>query len=294
MAVGTGWYGPPMRQLLPDLLEDVDVDALYAGDAREGPVDRPWVMSNMISSIDGAAAIDGASGALGGPGDKAVFSALRSVADVVLAAAGTVRAEHYRPPQTTAAQQAGRVARGQQPFPRIAVVSGRLDLDYTAPLFAPDSPSRPIVITGTRPSPEQLGRASEVAEVIVAGADRVDLGEALRRLGALGARVVLCEGGPSLIGQLVADDLVDESCLTISPLLVGGDADPHRARRDGRPVPADAPGPGAGRRRHADAAVPARLNRRDRRGEPQWRLGSVSLVSRRSSRWKSAASSKSL
>lgn len=213
-----------MRQLLPDLLEEPDVDALYAADDRPAPVDRPWVVSNMISSIDGAAALDGVSGGLGGPGDKAVFSALRSVADVVLAAAGTVRAEHYRPPRTTEAQQAQRVARGQQRFPRIAVVSGRLDLDYTTSLFGPDAPDRPIVITGTRPSPEQLAQASEVAEVIVAGADRVDLGAALRVLHARGARVVLCEGGPSLNGQLVAEDLIDESCVTVSPLLAGGDA----------------------------------------------------------------------
>jgi hypothetical protein len=106
MGAGAGCYGRPMRQLLPDLLEDPDIDELFAGDEREPPVDRPWVMSNMISSIDGAAALDGVSGGLGGPGDKAVFSALRSVADVVLAAAGTVRAERYRPPQTTTTQQA--------------------------------------------------------------------------------------------------------------------------------------------------------------------------------------------
>jgi len=221
---GAGCYRRPMRQLLPDLLEDPDVDALYAADDRPVPVDRPWVMSNMISSVDGAAALDGVSGGLGGPGDKVVFSALRSVADVVVAAAGTVRAERYGPPRTTPAQQARRVARGQRPFPRIAVVSGSLDLDYTSALFGPDAPERPIVITGTRPSPEQLGRASEVAEVIVAGADRVDLGAALRSLHERGAGVVLCEGGPSLNGQLVADDLIDESCVTLSPLLAGGDA----------------------------------------------------------------------
>ncbi len=80
------------------------------------------------------------------------------------------------------------------------------------------------MITGTRPSPEQLGQASEAAEMIVAGTDRVDLGTALRGLWERGARVVLCEGGPSLNGQLVADDLIDESCVTMSPLLAGGDA----------------------------------------------------------------------
>jgi riboflavin biosynthesis pyrimidine reductase len=223
-AARPGWYRRPVRQLLPDLLEDPDVDELYAGDERVGPVDRPWVMSNMIASIDGASALDGLSAGLGGPGDKAVFSALRSVADIVLVAAGTVRAERYRAPRTTPAQQARRRARGQPSHPRIAVVTGRLDLDLGSALFAPDSPSRPIVITGSRPSPEQLARASEVAEVIVAGGEQVDLGAALHRLRSLGAEVVLCEGGPTLIGQLVDQDLIDESCLTVSPMLVGGDA----------------------------------------------------------------------
>jgi riboflavin biosynthesis pyrimidine reductase len=33
-----------------------------------------------------------------------------------------------------------------------------------------------------------------------------------------------CEGGPSLFGSLLAADVVDELCLTVSPLLVGGDS----------------------------------------------------------------------
>jgi riboflavin biosynthesis pyrimidine reductase len=35
---------------------------------------------------------------------------------------------------------------------------------------------------------------------------------------------VLAEGGPSLNGQLAAAGLIDEVCLTVSPLLVSGDA----------------------------------------------------------------------
>jgi 5-amino-6-(5-phosphoribosylamino)uracil reductase len=43
--------------------------------------------------------------------------------------------------------------------------------------------------------------------------------EALRETG-LGR--VLGEGGPSLNGQLAAADLVDEWCLTVAPIVVGG------------------------------------------------------------------------
>jgi riboflavin-specific deaminase-like protein len=212
-----------MRQLLPTPIDDVDPDELYAADARPAPAGRPWVLTNMIASADGAASIDGLSGQLGGPGDRAVFRALRAVADVILVGAGTVRAENYQPSKPSIDQQARRAARGQAPVPRIAVVTGRLDLDLSGPLFT-DSPDRPLVLTGTRPSPEQLARASDVAEVIVAGADTVDLAAGLTALAGTGAGVVLCEGGPTLNGQLLAADLIDEACLTIAPVLAGGAA----------------------------------------------------------------------
>ena len=38
------------------------------------------------------------------------------------------------------------------------------------------------------------------------------------------ADTVLCEGGPSLNGQLAADGLVDELCLTLAPTLANGDS----------------------------------------------------------------------
>ena len=218
-----------MRQLLPEpspgtaLELDLDLDEVYGADARPAPPDRPWVLTNMIASVDGAASVEGRSGELGGPADKAAFGAIRGVADVILVGAGTVRAEGYGPPRTSAPQQARRQARGQEPFPRIAVVSGRLDLDLTSPLFTA-SPTRPIVVTSRRPSPEQLATVSEVADVVVAGAEKVDLDEALTTLRRSGANVVLCEGGPSLDGQLLAAGLLDEVCLTLAPVLVGGSA----------------------------------------------------------------------
>jgi hypothetical protein len=73
----------------------VDPAALY-GDLPSART-RPAVRLNMIASIDGATAVAGVSGGLGGPADQALFAVLRSQADVVLVAAGTVRAEHYGP-----------------------------------------------------------------------------------------------------------------------------------------------------------------------------------------------------
>ena len=84
-----------MRQLFPEPVGSVEPLDVY----RDLPVveSRPAVRLNMISSVDGSTALDGRSGGLGGPADRKVFAALRSLADVVLVAAGTVRAENYGP-----------------------------------------------------------------------------------------------------------------------------------------------------------------------------------------------------
>jgi riboflavin biosynthesis pyrimidine reductase len=98
-----------------------------------------------------------------------------------------------------------------------------LTLDWDAPAFVgADAEARTIVVTGATADPDRLARAREVADVVVAGDDRVDLRAALTALAQQGAGVVLCEGGPTLLGELVALDLLDELCLTLSPVL-GGD-----------------------------------------------------------------------
>jgi riboflavin-specific deaminase-like protein len=212
-----------VRQLVPEALEEVDPDELYPADARPAPAQRPWVLLNMVVSLDGATSVEGRSGGLGGPADRAVFSTLRSVPDVIMAGAGTVRAEGYGPPRTSEPHQRARVARGQAAFPRLAVVSGRLELDLRAELFTA-TPSRPLVITHTTAPASRRDEVAEVADVIVAGEERVDMVAALAALRARDVGVVLCEGGPTLNAQLLAAGAVDEVCVTIDPSLVGGDS----------------------------------------------------------------------
>ncbi|MGB3054046.1 MAG: pyrimidine reductase family protein [Acidimicrobiales bacterium] len=208
-----------MRQILPTAAE-VDVATAHAEASRPSPRHRPWLMLNVVSSVDGATAVGGVSGPLGSAADRAVFSALRAVADVVLAGAGTVRAERYRPPQTSDHHQSQRQARGQRTKPRVAVVSVSLDLDIELDLFG-DPQERPLVITTSDAPADRLARLGEVSDLILAGTGRVDLSAALTTLSEHGS-VVLCEGGSSLNGQLLALDLVDEVNLTLSPVMAGG------------------------------------------------------------------------
>jgi riboflavin biosynthesis pyrimidine reductase len=197
-----------MRRIFPDWATDIDLTAEYADPSRRRHDGRPWVVQNMIASLDGAASVEGRSGGLGGPADKAVFALLRALADVILVGAETVRAESYGPPK--------------KPGQRIAVVTRRAALDWESRLFA--SGAALVVL------PED-GPDVPVSSVR-AGRGAVDLRGALRQLDAA---VVLAEGGPSINGLLLAAGLIDELCLTVAPTLVGGDA-PRIVRGESRPT----------------------------------------------------------
>ena len=211
-----------MDQLFPRFVSDVDPVAVYASDSRIPHPDRPWLMLNMVTSADGATSTEGVSGSLSSPEDRLVFAAIRAVADVILVAAETVRREGYGPPKTTPAAAASRTARNQAPRPRLAVVSGSLDLDYASPAFHDRPP--PLLFTVDAPPADRLAQAEAVADVHRTGADGVDLAEAMGRIAQTGAGVVLAEGGPTLNGQLLAAGLLDELCWTISPTLAGGES----------------------------------------------------------------------
>jgi 5-amino-6-(5-phosphoribosylamino)uracil reductase len=210
-----------VRRLLPAPADAVAlIDAYPPLPSRGG---RPSVRVNMIASVDGATAVDGVSGDLGGLADRAVYLHLRAQADVILVGAGTVRAEGYGPPRLPGDLQDARRARGQSPLPRLAVVSRSCRLDWDAPLFREPGP-RPIVVTAEGAPADRRARAAAVADVLAAGRDDVDLAAALAALGAGGADAVLAEGGPHLNGTLAAAGLIDELCVTLVPRLVGGDS----------------------------------------------------------------------
>lgn len=214
-----------MRQLLPTLA-DVDPLDTYLAAPRPAPDGRPWVLLSMVTTLDGATAVEGVSGDLGGAADKEVFHAVRAVGDVIMAGAGTVRAEGYRPVRWRGRAAEARADAGRSADPvRIAIVSGRSNLDPAAAVFG-DKDRPPYVFTATSAPPDAVDRLRPVAEVHQVGDDAVDIRDALERLHADGVGVVVCEGGPTLNAALVDADVVDEICLTLAPEIVGGSS--HR------------------------------------------------------------------
>lgn len=136
----------PVRQLLPTLIPDVDPVVAYGGGGRIAPAGRPWVLANMVASVDGRAAVRGRTAALSGVADRAVFTLLRTLADIVLVGAGTVRTEHYGP-----------VTVGDRP--PVAVISRSLDLDWDSDLFR-DVARRSVVLTCDAADPARLAVAA--------------------------------------------------------------------------------------------------------------------------------------
>ncbi|MCW2832024.1 MAG: pyrimidine reductase family protein [Aeromicrobium sp.] len=178
--------------------DDAELERLYAYPA----VDRPWIRSNFVATLDGAAHDqDGRSGSLGGDIDTRVFTLLRALADVVLVGAGTARAEGYGPSSLP-----------------IAIVSKSLDIPETLLV-----PGHVVITTADAPAAE-IERLSATVDVIAHGNGAVDWPAVLDDLAERGWRHVLCEGGPSLHGELVGLDLVDEVCLTVAPVLASGPA----------------------------------------------------------------------
>lgn len=193
-------------------LDDTDIERLYAYPS----TDRPWVRTNFVATIDGAAyAEDGRSGSLGGDIDTRVFQVLRSLCDVVVVGAGTARTEGYGP--------------GDRP---IAVVSRRLDIPEKLVV-----PGQVVITTADAPA-DELQRLRQTVDVIAVGDGQVDWAAVLEEFGQRGWLNVLCEGGPSLHGELIGLDLIDEVCLTIAPVLAAGEAPriAHDSSAVGRPM----------------------------------------------------------
>ncbi|GGB93548.1 dihydrofolate reductase family protein [Cellulomonas carbonis] len=181
--------------------------------------DEPWVRANMVTTLDGAAAgPDGRTGSINGPPDHRVFQVLRALSDVVLVGAGTVRAEGYRAPRTPPALRAARDEAGQGPDPELAVVTGRGDLPAA---LLDDRPTPWVFTTSDAPFLGHLRAHLPVDRLHVADGP-LDVGRVVRTLVDAGRRRVLTEGGPQLLGALLAEGLVDELCLTQSPVVTGG------------------------------------------------------------------------
>ena len=167
--------------------------------------ERPHVAFNFVCTLDGRAAVDGSSRALGSPADLEQLLTLRAAADAVLIGPGTVRAEGY-----------GRLVGEERrsPPPLAVLVSRSFDVPWEAGLFA--AADQPVVVYGPAGAAEPPAVAAPLEVVRL---EDVSFAAALSDLHARGVRRLLSEGGPTLFRAFLAEGLVDELHLTLSPLI---------------------------------------------------------------------------
>ena len=144
---------------------------------RDDSGDRPWVVLSMISTADGATAIDGNSAKLGGPTDREVFLHLHRSADCVLVGAQTIRQDSYSP---LPAHQ------------KLVVLSNTGDL------------------------------GANTQALLDAGNTQIVTGDVRNIVHDLSGNICVLEGGSNLNNQMLQANLIDEICLTIAPMFVGG------------------------------------------------------------------------
>jgi riboflavin biosynthesis pyrimidine reductase len=203
--------------------------------------DRPTVISNFVTTLDGVVSYNTPEQAGGGEisgfsdADHFVMGLLRAMSDVVLIGAGTLRAAHgeawshrFTHPESADALSAYRASLGLAPEATTAVVSRTGAIDLAHPGLS--NSHVPVLVITTEAGATALraqGPARHV-EVVAAGRESVEPRSIVAALHDRGTQVVLCEGGPHLFGQMLRDRLIDDLFVTLSPQVAGRASDTPR------------------------------------------------------------------
>lgn len=206
-------YPRPGETTPEELVAQLDLNS-------RAPADRPYVVVNMVSTLDGRAALEGNTRGLGGEHDRKLFHLLRTAGDALLVGAGTARVERYGEAIKNDELRAARERHGLHSVQPTVIVSARLMLPSDLPLLQAEGAP---VIVATAADHELEGVKANVTYERTGD----DLPLLLARLRSEhDIRSLVCEGGPTLTSHLLAAGLIDELFLSIAPKLVGGGEEP--------------------------------------------------------------------
>lgn len=203
-----------MRQLFPACDDHADIGAIYRPPSSE----RGLWRTNMVATVNGAVEFGGVSRPISSSADRQVFRVIRTYADAVVIGRGNALAEGYAAlPRPMAPEVA---MGGRDTAPRLVVVARSLDGLAAAPLAAS---TEQVIIATSRSKEEEaeaLARSFEVEPAFVfIGDEELEARQLRAALDGLGLRNVVCEGGPTLLGILLANQAIDEICLTVTPMV---------------------------------------------------------------------------
>jgi riboflavin biosynthesis pyrimidine reductase len=213
-----------------------DLAALYGPLRMPSFAERPTIIGNFVTTLDGVVSLNVPGKSGGGPisgenrYDRLTMGLLRAVADAVIVGAGTLRAvsRHrwtaaYAAPAFADAYQSLRKNLGKADTPLNVIVTAHGDIDFDLPVFQSGGVSVLLVTTevgARRIGKQDLPPSTQLA--VAAGADRLGaqaILEEVRRV--CPAEVILVEGGPSLMSDFLAEGCLDDLFLTLSPQIAG-------------------------------------------------------------------------
>jgi riboflavin biosynthesis pyrimidine reductase len=223
---------------------------LYDGDLhfRTSPAARPFVIANFVSTLDGVVSYE-LKGKSGGstisgsdPADRFIMGLLRASADAIVVGAGTLRdvsakslwTPEYVYPDAKNMYAEYRVSAQRKPeYPLLVIVSGSGQLELNRAIFQTPA-MRTVVITTSAGRDQLTSRGAETLnsmEIHVLDSSNGSIAPlAILKLlqSQFGVKTVLHEGGPTLFGQFLAAEAVDELFLTLSPQIAGRKGDATR------------------------------------------------------------------
>lgn len=203
---------------------------------------QPYVICNFVETLDGIVSLNTPGHSGGGEisghnqQDRMLMGILRAASDAVVVGAGTLRAdpqhiwtaEHIFP-ELADGYRSFRSMQGKSDPPLNVIVTASGEIDLQLPVFA--SGAVTTLIVTSQSGRERIEKQSLPPSVQIHAVSKENRSSARAILDAVNrvrqVSTILTEGGPQLLGDFLAEDLVDELFLTLAPQIAGQD-ETHR------------------------------------------------------------------
>lgn len=183
---------------------------------------RPYVIINAAMSADGKISTkEHRQTKISGDQDFARVDRLRADCDAVMVGIGTILADDSSLRLKNPDLIAERAAAGKPEQPMRVVIDSQARMPPDGDMFKKGTGQRVIFVAESAPA-DRIAALAEKATVITAGTNKVDLNIVLDKLGEMGVRKLMVEGGATLLWSFTSQRLFDEIRIYVGALIIGG------------------------------------------------------------------------